>query len=117
MDAARLDYIKQCKEAIDNIRTTTRFMHRYVLDKKRNRIGVICATRQEGTLFYGWSLCHKHKDTFDRWIGLMKALSRMSYDGTFDEAPLIIQKDVDLFIEMADRHLPGGKKSDDTASS
>lgn len=58
---------------------SNKYLHTYVLNKKKQRVGVVVATMGNNgdAAYLGWSRCNARAgDTFDRELGLKIALGR-----------------------------------------
>ena len=79
MDKRREEYIEECKKGITQALSTNHILIHYIRDFRGNRKGCLVAAilDEDETPSYGWSVCHPKKDTFNKYIGLTKAMQRM----------------------------------------
>lgn len=87
MDANRVAYIETCKQNVAHLLENNKVLIHYTRDFKGNRTGVLVAAilPDEDTPSYGWSVCHPKKDRFNKYIGICKAVERMTLGVPTDE--------------------------------
>jgi hypothetical protein len=80
MDANRLAYIETCKNNVAHLLENNKVLIHYTRDFRGNRTGVLVAAvlPNETVPSYGWSVCHPKKDRFNKYIGICKAVERMT---------------------------------------
>lgn len=83
----------------------------YFQNKKGPRTGVIVACKPADTseIRFGWSLCHSNLDSFNKYVGLMKALDRLENGSPMIEdeylyLPKCIENDMAAFMERAKKY-------------
>lgn len=111
MDVNRKEFIEECRREFEEVRKDNKVLIHYILDRKGRRIGVLLAAKPvdaDGPLM-GWSLCNIKRDSFNKYIGIRKALDRLQHgspmidDDTFF-FPTSIEADLPYFATRVERY-------------
>ena len=93
METHRTQYIEKCKENVASILKDNKVLIHYIKNRKGKRVGVLVAAKPEGQdiPMIGWSLCKVSVEPFNKYIGLMKAFSRIEQGCPFidEETPYL----------------------------
>lgn len=91
--------------------THPRFLKIYIRGGYRRPKGVVVAHRIGDTVYYGWSICAKNFDVFDKEIGtaiaLKRAIGSALPDYKFNGYPVSVLKTVEILRERAVRYFKG----------
>lgn len=102
INSNRSSYIEDCKSQFNQLRANNKILMHYVKDEKGSRIGVLVALKDsEGVIQTGWSLAHKNKEVFNKYIGIRKALTRATGGGTYGNVHTLIIGVADEFEDRA----------------
>jgi hypothetical protein len=120
MDVNRKSFIDECRADFEECRKDNKLLIHYVLDRKGRRIGVLVAAKPSDAVqpMMGWSLCNIKRDSFNKYIGLVKALDRLQYGNPMidDETfffPTSIQADLVHFADRIERYFNPKPKTED----
>lgn len=120
MDVNRKEFIAKCRAEFEEVHKDNKLLIHYVLDRKERRIGVLLAAKpaDRGGPLMGWSLCNMKRDSFNKYIGLAKALDRLQHGSPMinDETfffPASIQEDLSYFAGRIERYFNPKPKVED----
>jgi hypothetical protein len=104
-------YITECQNNFKEVQKDNKLLIHYIKDRKNRRVGVIISAKPEGSdhPLMGWSLCNIKRDTFNKYIGICKALDRLQHGNPMidDETffiPTTIENELERFSERVERY-------------
>jgi hypothetical protein len=121
----RLAYISECKQKVAELFNKKKVLVQYIYKggdspstwreamqkgEKPNRgrkVGVVVAVKDGSKVSYGWSKCNLTAENFNRYMGIVKALSRLttleeiSSDNTL---PSLVRDQLPLLLDRTKRY-------------
>lgn len=111
METNRLQYIEKCKQNVASILKDNKVLIHYIKNRKGQRVGVLVAVKpkESEVPMSGWSLCKVSVEPFNKYIGLIKAFSRIEQGCPFisDEEPYLprsVEEVMPIFEERIKRY-------------